>query len=79
MCELDLPTGAVVLNQLHIVEYMDPEDGEIYKIDFSVGGDGHILGMGKALELLEWGRALTISPLIAEMVLEYVTEDEDDE
>lgn len=72
MCDLDIPPGAVVLNQLHIVEYLDPTDEEIYKIDLSAGADGSDLGMGKSLELIEWARSFTVSPLIADMVHEYV-------
>lgn len=78
MCNLDIPAGAVVLNQLHVVEYLDP-NGEIYKTDLSIGGDTRDLEMGKALELIEWARSFTVSPLIAEMVHDYVFGEEDGE
>lgn len=78
MCDLDIPKGAVVLNTLHIVEYIDPTgDGEIFKVDLSSGGDGHDIGMGKMLELIEWARSFAVSPLIAEMVHDYVHEEND--
>lgn len=78
MCDLDIPDKAVVLNILHIVEYLDP-NGEIYKTDLSVGGDGRDLDIGKQLELIEWARSFAVSPLIAEMVHDYVFGDEDGE
>lgn len=72
MDESDLPEGAVVLNVLHVVEYMDPDNEGIYKADYSHESDGSQLGMGKALELIEWARAFTISEMIADMVHDYV-------
>lgn len=77
--ETDLPEGAVVLNVLHIVEYMDAEDGEIYKEDFSHASDGSDLAMGKAFELIEWARSFTVSSMIAEMVHDYVFPGEDED
>lgn len=78
--ENELPEGVVILNELHIVEYMDP-DGEIYKQDFSRSGDDGDLSAGKAFELAEWARAITIAPMVAELVHDFVfgEGDEDDE
>lgn len=71
-----IPQDAVILNTLAIVEYLG-SDGEIYKQDLSCAGDGDELSVGKAFELLEWGRAMTISPIIADMVHDYVFGDDD--
>lgn len=78
-CDCSLPEGAVLLNELRIVEYFS-SDGEIWKIDLSHTNDGDDLVMGKALELAEWAKTLTVAPMIAEMVHSYMQEaDEDDE
>ncbi|MBO0676844.1 hypothetical protein JRC04_05150 [Mycolicibacterium sp. S2-37] len=75
-----LPDKAVVLNQLHVVEYM-AEDGQIYHTDISKGSDGLDLELGKVLELAEWVKAMNLSPMYIEMVHDYITEegDEDDD
>ncbi len=69
----------MVLNQLIIIEYLDPEDGDIYKIDLSTGGDGDDMSTGKYYELAEWARMLASAPIIAEMVHDYVFQEEEDD
>lgn len=76
-CACGIPNNAVILNQLHIVEYINAEDGEIYKVDMSAAGDGGEIAMGKSLELAEWAKAFTISPMIAEIVHDFVYGDDD--
>lgn len=81
MTEVDIPAGAVVLNVLHVVEYMDT-DGTIYKQDFSHTNDSQKseLALGKSFELIEWARALTTSSLYMDMIHDYAYgEDDDDE
>jgi hypothetical protein len=77
-CSCGIPDNAVVLNVLHIVEYLDP-DGDIYKLDISVGGDGDDLPTGKYMELAEWARMIATAPIIAEMVHDYVFGSDDDD
>lgn len=75
-CSCGVPENAIVLNQLHIVEFLDP-DGDIYKIDLSVGGDGEELPTSKYYELAEWARMMASAPIIADMVHDYVFGDDD--
>jgi len=77
-CSCGIPEGAVVLNVLHIVEYLDPKDGDLYKLDLSTGGDGDDLPISKYLELCEWGRMIAVAPIVADMVRDYVFGDDDD-
>jgi hypothetical protein len=74
------PPGAMVLNQLCVVEYIDPNDSEIYKMDLSHSRDGDDLETSKYFELAEWARMFATAPLLAELVHDHVYgEDEDDE
>ncbi|OMC55397.1 hypothetical protein A5747_13470 [Mycobacterium sp. IS-836] len=70
-----VPKSAVILNVIRVVEYMDA-DGVIHKDDFSYGGDGEDIEMGKALELIEWARAFTLSPTYLEMFHQFMSEEE---
>lgn len=76
-CSCGIPDNAVVLNTLNIVEYLDPEDGDIYKVDLSCGSDGDDLPTGKYYELAEWARMIASAPFIAEMVHDYIFEGDD--
>lgn len=77
-CSCGVPEKAVILNQLNIVEFLDPDDGEIYKLDLSCGGDGEELATSKYFELAEWARMMATAPIIADLVHDYVFgEDED--
>lgn len=75
-----IPKSAVILNVIRVVEYMD-EDGVINKQDLSYGGDDNDLEVGKALELIEWCRAFTLSAMYMEMIHEFIldTDDEDED
>ena len=77
-CSCGIPDNAVVLNTLNIVEYLDPEDGDIYKVDLSYGSDGDDLPTGKYLELAEWARMIASAPILADMIHDYVFGDDDD-
>lgn len=59
------------------MEYLDDE-GELWKIDLSCGGDGNDLATSKQLELAEWARMMTIAPIISDMVGSYLFGDEED-
>lgn len=73
-----LPEGAIVLNELIVVEYMHPETGVIWKEDFSRDSSGAGLDHGKALELAEWSRMLRQAPIMAEIVHSFLyPEDEE--
>lgn len=74
---MSLPKDAVILNELHIVEYMTDE-GTFWD-DVSRAGDGDDLTFGKALELIERARAIQITPLIADVLHEYVFEGDDED
>lgn len=74
-----IPDDAVLMNVLHVVEYLNPEDGEIYKADLSHAADGDDLMIGKAFELIEWARMLTITPMIGELIHDFVYGDDDGE
>ncbi len=79
MTDVKIPAGSVVLNVLHVVEYMAP-DGQIYKQDFShdATGDGD-LELGKSFELIEWARAFTTTSMLMEMVHDYCHCEDDGE
>lgn len=74
MAELadELPDGAIVLSELRVIEFLDPEDGDIYVTDLSRGADGEDLPVGKALQLAEWARGYASLPMLAEMVHDFV-------
>jgi hypothetical protein len=76
-CSCGIPDNAVILNQLHIVEFLDPNDGDIYKLDLSTGGDGDDLPTSKYFELCEWGRMMATAPIIADMVHDYIFQEDD--
>lgn len=78
-CSCGIPDNAVILNQLHIVEFLDPNDGDIYKLDLSTGGDGDDLPTSKYYELAEWARMMASAPIIADMVADYVYGGDDDD
>jgi len=69
-----IPENGVILNQLHIVEYLDPEDDEVYKVDVSCGGDDSELSTEKYFELIGWAWMMTVAPLLADMVRQYLDE-----
>ncbi|AEK09556.1 hypothetical protein LITTLEE_177 [Mycobacterium phage LittleE] len=72
-----IPEGAVVLRELRIVEFLNPEDGEIYKIDLSHDGSDNELPLGGMLELAEWAKSMAISPLIADLVYQFMNIEEE--
>lgn len=76
--EYGVPAGAIILNELHIVEFIDGDDGMVYKMDLSHSGDDD-LSSGKYFELCEWARMLAAAPHLAEMVRDYVYEEDEDE
>lgn len=76
-----IPENSVILNVVRVVEYMD-EDGVIQKQDLSYGSDGEEVPVGKALELVEWCRAFTLSGMYMEMLTELIHDacsDEDED
>lgn len=76
--EYGVPEGALVLNQLHIVEYIDT-DGELYKMDLSYSRDGEDLSSGKYFELCEWARMMAMAPHLADMIHDHVYGEEGDD
>lgn len=79
-CECGIPDNAIILSQLHIIEYIDPEDGSIFKIDLSCDGTGeNELSTAKYFEMIEWARMLAQAPILADMVRDYVYEEDEDE
>ena len=74
-----MPEGAVILNELVVVEYMDPKTGIIWKEDFSRDSFGADLDHGKALELAEWSRMLRQAPILAEIVHSFLHAEDNEE
>lgn len=76
--ECQVPENAVVLNRLHVIEYLDPEDSAVYKLDLSCDNTGEDLAPGKYFELAQWANLMASAPIIADMVGQYLFgEDED--
>lgn len=75
-----IPEGAVILNVLRVVEYLD-EDGHLCQIDLSYGSDGEDIPTGKSLELIEWARHFAVYPMIVGMLHDYILDEggDDDE
>ncbi len=73
-----VPQDAVVLRELHILEYMDGE-GEIWKVDLSHNGSDGDLPLGDVLELAEWAKAVATAPMIADLVHSFIQAGEDDD
>lgn len=67
----------ILLAELHIVQSMDA-DGDLHIYDLSQGSDGGELDPAKQLELLEWGRAAVLAPMVWGLMQAYM-EDECDE
>lgn len=63
---------------LLVVEYMLP-DGSFHFISECVGSGKEDLPLGKTLELIEFGRAQTLAPILAEALSEYELVDGDDD
>lgn len=78
-CTCGIPKSVVVLRELRITEILDPEDGEIYKLDLSHNGSGDDLPLAGVLELSEWAKAIATAPFIADIVHQYVFGDAEDE
>ena len=76
--ECQVPDGGVILNRLHVLEYLDPADGAIYKMDLSCDGSGEDLAPGKYFELAQWANFMAAAPILADMVGQYLFDDEDD-
>ena len=67
--------NGVILRELHIVEYMDESDGEIYKVDFSHDGTGNDLPLEGVIALAEWAKAVAMAPMIADLVFQFMNDD----
>jgi hypothetical protein len=76
--ECQIPEGAVVLNKLLVVEYLDPEDDAVYKMDLSCDSSGQEMMAGKYFELAQWANLMASGPILADIVGSYLFgEDED--
>jgi hypothetical protein len=78
-----LPEGAVITAELHIVEYIDPEDGVLMVFDLSKDGFGKELTLEMVRKLAAEAVFEYEAPLMAERVGQYLfgfddEEDEDD-
>ena len=58
---------SVTVAELRLVKYMSP-DGSISTMDLSSDGHGGELEPGQYFEMLEWGRAFTIAPMVASII-----------
>lgn len=74
-----VPEDAIILRELHVVEFLNPADDAVYKVDFSHNGSGEDLPLGDVLELAEWIKAVAISPMIAGLIHEYVWSGEEED
>lgn len=68
-----LPDGAVMLNNLLVVEYMAP-DGHIYIESESYDTANEDIELPKVLELLEFVKAKAVAPMLAQLVAHYCLE-----
>ena len=75
---MDLPSGAIIVSSLLVVEYMDA-DGEIYIESEATGSDAEELEFSKLLELLEHAKINAVAPYLAQAVASYCMEDDDEE
>lgn len=76
-----IPEDAVIINELHIVEYMT--EGEIIKIDLSssIADESGILGYDDATRLIGHAHAMNLSGFLIQEIHDatYNGDDEDDE
>lgn len=63
LSESELPDGAVVLNRIEIVEYLDA-DGEYLTADLYWTVDGDIMPLTKKIGLLEQAKVAACIPMI---------------
>lgn len=71
-CGGGMPEDAIILNTVTIIEYMQPDTGEIFKMDFSHDSSGAEIDHGKLLELLSWAKLLYEAPLMADLVMRFM-------
>lgn len=76
--DCQVPENAVILSKLLVIEYLDPSDGTIYKLDLSCDGSGEELAADKYFSLAEWARLMGATPLIADMVGQFLFGEEED-
>ena len=57
----------IMVAELRIVQSMDSE-GQIHVYDMSQSSDGTEIEPSKALELIEWGRASVLAPMVYGMM-----------
>lgn len=62
-----LDDSELLIAELRIVQSLDA-DGNIHVYDCSQSSDGSDLEPAKALELLEWGRASVLAPMVYSMI-----------
>lgn len=62
----------VILRELHLIEVLDAETGEIRTVDWSHDGSGNELPVADYLEMSELAKAQALAPSIAEMVFGYM-------
>lgn len=74
---ITVPDNAVILNELHVIEFMDP-DGEIRWVDMSKANDGSDLICGKRFELAERAKAIEIATWALDLMTEYADEGDED-
>lgn len=71
---IELPEKAVLLNQVHIVEYLG-EDGEILRHQMCATSDESEMDVERVLLLLEWCKAKQLAPMIAEIIADDIRAD----
>lgn len=70
---VELPDKAVLLNQIHIVEYLG-EDAEIQQYAVCLTSDDSEMELERVLYLLEWCKAKQLAPMIAGIIAEDICE-----
>lgn len=68
-----VPDGAVILRELHVIEFMMP-DGTIEPMNFSNNGADEVLDIEGTLYLAEWAKSDVLAPLHAMAIARLIDE-----
>ena len=71
-CTCGPPPDAVILRRLELIEFVDPRDDEVYRMDLSHDASGCELDLADTIEMLEWARMIATAPMIASMAADMV-------
>lgn len=74
-----IPENAMIVAELRVLEYLDPETGEAWKADLSHDGSGGPLDPDKTNALAEWAKQVASIPMLAALMHEMFCDHDEEE